>query len=206
MKKMAQTPSTQGTVPSAHTPINVYRLAMWKITPASGSTAESYGSVIDFDKRFMTFTDSLNIASGNLYGCGELTTVVRRPATGNLALAIHALKASERSDILGETVSSDVATLKGKGDIAPYMVVAVAEELDDGHLNLYKYYKAQFSQGDISVQQSADGVNFSTTSLNGTYFRNGTVGKMRDIKFDVDPNSDEGSAALETWFTTAVPS
>lgn len=203
---MALTPSTQGTVPSAHTPINVYRLAMWKITPASGSTAESYGSVIDFDKRFMTFTDSPNTVSGNLYGCGELTTTVQRVKKGSLNIGIHALKAFERSNILGETVSSDVATLKGKGDISPCMVVAIAEELDDGHLNLYKYYKTQFSDGGESVQQSEDGVNFSTTNLNGTYFRNGTVGKMRDIKFDVDPNSDEGSAALETWFTVAVPS
>ena len=48
-------------------------------------------------------------------------------------------------------------------------------------------------------------MTFSTTTLNGTYFKNGRVGKMRDIKFDVDPGSDDGSAAIEAWFTTAVP-
>lgn len=202
---MAHTPSTQGAVPSAHTPINVYRMAAWKITPASGSTAESYGSVIDLDKRPMTFTDTPNVTSGNLYGCGELTTTVQRITKGTLNIGIHALKASERAAFFNETVADSLSTLKGK-EVSSYLVVAIAEELDDGHLNLYKYYKVQFTDGGSSVQQSEDNVNFSTTNLNGTYFRNGTVGKMRDIKYDVDPNSDEGSAALETWFTTAVPS
>ena len=85
------------------------------------------------------------------------------------------------------------------------MVVALAEEVSNGHWNLYKYYKAQFSQAQLGSQQTDTGVTFSTTSLTGTYIKNGRVGKMRDIKFDVDPSTEEGSAAIEAWFTTAVP-
>lgn len=199
---MSITPSTQGQTLGVRTPINVVRLAMWKIT--EGTTEDTYGSVIDFDKRFMSYTDDVTIATAQLYGCGELMDSVSRPTQGALVLNIHALKASERADILGETVASDTATLTGK-EVAPYMVVALAEELPNGHVNLHKYYKTQFAQGQIGTQQTDTGVTFSTTSLNGTYIKNGRVGKMRDIKFDVDPTTEEGSAIYESWFTKAVP-
>lgn len=199
---MSITPSTQGQTLGVRTPINVVRLAMWKIT--EGTTEDTYGSVIDFDKRFMSYTDDVTIATAQLYGCGELMDSVSRPTQGALVLNIHALKASERADILGETVASDTATLTGK-EVAPYMVVALAEELPNGHVNLHKYYKTQFAQGQIGTQQTDTGVTFSTTSLNGTYIKNGRVGKMRDIKFDVDPTTEEGSAIYESWFKTAVP-
>lgn len=199
---MALTPSTQGTTLGARTPINVKRLAMWKIT--EGTSSDTYGSVIDFDKRFMSYTDDLATASAQLYGCGELMDSVTKPTQGTLTLNIHALKAAERGSILGETVSTDTATLTGS-EIAPFMVVALAEELPNGHWNLYKYYKVQFTQAQRGAQQNDSGVTFSTTSVAGTYIKNGRVGKMRDIKFDVDPTTDEGSAAIEAWFTTAVP-
>lgn len=199
---MALTPSTQGTTLGARTPMNVKRLAMWKIT--EGTSSDTYGPVIDFDKRFMSYTDNLSTATAQLYGCGELMDTVTKPTQGALTINVHALKAAERSSILGETVSSDTATLTG-AELAPYMVVALAEEVSNGHWNLYKYYKAQFSQAQLGSQQTDTGVTFSTTSLTGTYIKNGRVGKMRDIKFDVDPTTDEGSAAIEAWFTTAVP-
>ena len=192
---MAIKPSTQGQTLGARTPINVKRLAMWKIT--EGTSSDTYGSVLDFDKRFMSYTDNLNVATAQLYGCGA--------TQGQLVLNIHALQASERSAILGETVSTDTATLTG-AEISPFMVVALAEELPNGHLNLYKYYKTQFAPGQVGAQQTDSGVTFSTTSITGTYIKNGRVGKMRDIKFDVDPTTDDGSAAVEAWFTTAVPS
>lgn len=201
---MALTPSTQGTTLGARTPINVTRLAMWKIT--EGTSSDTYGSVIDFDKRFMTYDDNLSSASAQLYGCGELMDTVTKPTQGAITYNIHALKASERAAIFDETVSSDTATLKGT-EISPYLVCAHAEELRNGHWNLYKYYKVQFQPGQISAQQvDGNNITFSTTSLSGTYIKNGRVGKMRDIKFDVDPTTDEGSAAIEAWFTTAVPS
>lgn len=199
---MSLTPSTQGTTLGERTPINVTRLAMWKIT--EGTSSDTYGSVLDFDKRFMSYTDELTVATAQLYGCGELMDSVSKPTQGNLVLNIHALKAAERAAVLGETVADSVATLKGN-ELSSYMVVALAEELPNGHWNLYKYYKVQFTQAQRGAQQADTGTTFSTTSLNGTYIKNGTVGKMRDIKFDVDPTTEEGSAAIEAWFTTAVP-
>ena len=200
---MALTPSTQGTTLGARTPINVARLAMWKIT--EGTSSDTYGSVLDFDKRFMTYDDQLATATAQLYGCGELMDSVTKPTQGTLTYAIHALKASERAAIIGETVATDTATLKGN-EVSPFMVCAHAEELPNGHWNLYKYYKVQFQPGKIGAQQSDSNVTFSTTSITGTYIKNGRVNKMRDIKFDVDPTTDDGSAAVEAWFTTAVPS
>lgn len=200
---MANTPSTQGTTLGARTPINVVRLAAWKITETE--SGESYGNVIDFDKRFMSYADNLTFASASLYGCGELMDSVSKPTQGELVLNIHALKASERANVLGETVSGNQATLTGNEN-APVMVVALAEELPNGHLNLYKYYKVQFTEGQKGTQQTETGVTFSTATLNGTYRKNSVVGKMRDILFDVDPTTEEGSTVFESWFTVAVPS
>ena len=183
---MALTPSTQGTTLGAKTPINVKRLAMWKIT--EGTSSDTYGTVIDFDKRLMNFEDTLTTARAELYGCGELMEVVSKPTSGALNIGIHALNVSERAAIFGETATTDTATLKGD-EVSPYMVVALAEELPNGHWNLYKYYKAQFTPGQKrTVQTEGSNITFSTDTLNGTYFRNGRVGKMRDIKFDVDTN------------------
>lgn len=199
---MAITPSTQGTTLGARTPINVCRLGMWKIT--EGTEADTYGSVLDFDKRFMSYTDNLTYASAPLYGCGELMDSVSRPSQGALGLNVHAVTAAERAAIFGETPANGTVTLKGT-ETSPFMVVALAEELPNGHWNLYKYYKVQFTPGQVSTQQTDTGITFSTMTLNGIYIKNGTVGKMRDSKFDVDPTTEEGSAAIEAWFTTAVP-
>ena len=200
---MALTQSTQGTTLGVKTPINVKRLAMWKITECTSS--DTYGTVIDFDKRLMNYQDSLSVARAELYGYGELMETVSKPTSGALTIGIHALKPAERGAIFGETIGTDTATLKGE-EVSPYMVVALAEELPNGHWNLYKYYKTQFAPGQSGAAQvEGSNITFSTTTLNGTYIKNGRVGKMRDIRFDVDPTSDDGSAAIETWFTTAVP-
>ena len=199
---MALTPSTQGTTLGARTEINVKRLAMWRIT--EGTSADTYGTVLDFDKRLMSFTDQPSAANAPLYGCGELMDSVTKITQGSLTINIHALTAAERAAIFDETASTDTASLRGTENM-PFMVVALATELPNGHWNLYKYYKTQFQPGQVGSQQSDSNVTFSTSSIAGTYIKNGRVGKMRDIKFDVDPTSDDGSAAIEAWFTTAVP-
>ena len=79
---MAITPSTQGQTLGARTPINVKRLSMWQIT--EGTSADTYGTVIDFDKRFMSYTDDVAVATAPLYGCGELMDSVSKITQGNL--------------------------------------------------------------------------------------------------------------------------
>ena len=51
----------------AKPPINVEKLVIWSMTDEDN---ETYGEALDFDKRFMTYTDSIATNSVSLYGCG----------------------------------------------------------------------------------------------------------------------------------------
>ena len=97
---MSLTPSTQGTTLGVETPINVVRSAMWEIIP--GTNGDTYGTVMDFDKRLMSYQDTPTVATAPLYGCGELVRQVYKNVGGTLAYGFTALKPNERSTIYGE--------------------------------------------------------------------------------------------------------
>lgn len=203
------TPATQGKVCGAATPINVHRLAMWKrVVPGTpGTSQDQFDSVHDFDQRFMTFNDSLEFAKAELSGCGTVQKTVSRPVRGNLTLNIHAVTGDEKNFLFAQSYDSTnkISTLTGVEASLPVLAVALAEELDDGHLNLYKYYNVQFTEGDHSIQQiEGNNITFSTTTLNGVYTRNETIGKMRDIMYDVDPSTAAGQLIVDKWFTVVV--
>ena len=197
----------------AETPINVVRLKMWKFPASSPETASGYTSVMDLqkddDNRLMSYQDTPNIATAQLYGCGELACQVTKNLGGALVYNVHALSNTERNAIFGETASSDPPTdsiLKGN-EVPPYFICAHAEELPNGHWNLYKYYKVQFTPGQIGTQQvEGNNVNFATTTLNGIYSKNNTTGinMMRKILYDVDPTDTSGGATfVSNWFSSA---
>ena len=197
----------------AQTPINVVRLKMWKIPASSPETASGYTSVMDLqkddDNRLMSYQDTPNIATAPLYGCGELACQVTKNLGGALVYNVHALSNTERNAIFGETASSDPPTdsiLKGN-EVPPYFICAHAEELPNGHWNLYKYYKVQFTPGQLGTQQvEGNNVNFATTTLNGIYSKNNTTGinMMRKILYDVDPTDTSGGATfVSNWFSSA---
>lgn len=195
----------------AETPINVVRLKMWKFPASSPETASGYTSVMDLqkdnDNRLMSYQDTPNIATASLYGCGELARQVTKNLGGALVYNVHALTATEHNAIFGETdgnVAPPVESHMTGNEVPPYFICAHAEELPNGHLNLYKYYKVQFVPGSRGTQQvEGSSVNFATTTLNGTYYKNNTtgIGKMRSILFNVDPQGD--ASLISTWFSTA---
>lgn len=208
---MSLTPSTQGTTLGVETPINVVRAAMWKIIP--GANGDTYGTTMDFDKRLMSYLDTANIATAQLYGCGELVRQVVKNVGGTLAYGFTELKPQERATIFNETIfeatdnntnTTSVSTEMVGNEVFPYLICAHAEELPNGHWNLYKYYKVQFMPGQFGTQQvEGTNVKFATKTLTGIYSKNtnSAIGKMREIQYDVNPLSDDGSAMIENWFT-----
>lgn len=90
-------------------------------------------------------------------------------------------------------------------EVIPYVACAHSEELSNGHLNLYKYFKVKFAPNEMTAQQVSDGsVTFSTTQVQGAYFRNETIDMMRAIYYDVDPTTETGAAIIENWFSAAT--
>lgn len=186
---------------SAKAPINVTRLAMW---PYYEST-DTYGAAFDFDKRFMTYTDSLASNSTPLFGCGVQVDQVTKIGSGALTYGIHAFTKTERNKMFGETLDAGGAVVTTGEEVIPYVACAHSEELSNGHLNLYKYFKVKFAPNEMSAQQVSDGsVTFSTTQVQGAYIRNETLDMMRAIYYDVDPTTETGAAIIENWFSAAT--
>lgn len=186
---------------SAKAPINVTRLAMWPYTEAT----DSYGEVFDFGKRFMTYTDSLASNSTPLFGCGVQVDQATKIGSGALTYGIIAYTKDERNKIFGETLDTNGAVVTTGKEIIPYVACAHSEEMTNGHLNLYKYFKVMFAPNEMTAQQVSDGsVTFSTTQMQGTYIRSETLDMMRAVYYDVDPTTTEGATLINNWFTTAT--
>lgn len=194
----------------ALTPINVVKLAMWRQL----TNEPTYSERVDFDKRFMTYTDSIAANTAKLSGCGVVVDSVTKVSSGSITYGIHAFRPYERKEIFGETWEKnnnnkvDPVVTTGN-EVIPYVVCAHAEELSNGHWNLYKYFKVKFEPNESSVQQISDGsVTFSTTTIKGEYIRqlDGGVDKMRAVLYDVDPVTQAG--VIRTWFSEplAIPS
>lgn len=203
------------------TPINVVRL---KIGPIDeyGAWTTSTAEPLDFKNRFMTYTDTLTSNTAKLSGCGVVVDTVSKIGSGTISYGVHALSAEERHYILGEDYYNSAAgeqnTVVTKDtQTTPYCCCIHAEELSNGHWNLYKYFKVKFDPNEISVQQISDGsVTYSTTTLKGTYIAGcdsdaasvsnahytDMDGAMRAICFDVDPTTTAGQNLIDAWFET----
>ncbi len=138
----------------ARPPINVERLAMWPMTDEEN---ETYGSVFDFDKRFMNFTDNITNSSTPLYGCGVVVDRATSIGEGSLSYGIHAFTPDERVAIFGETKKSGGAVVTTGNEIIPYVAAAHMTKKRNGKVNLYKYFKVQFPPNEDSTQQISDG-------------------------------------------------
>ena len=186
----------------AKPPINVEKLVIWSMTDEDN---ETYGEALDFDKRFMTYTDSIATNSVSLYGCGVAVDKATSLGEGSLSYGIHAFTAEERVAIFGETKNAekDIVVTTGN-EIIPYVATAHMTKKRDGKVNLYKYFKVQFPPNEDSVQQISDGnITYSTLTINGTYVRSESQDAMRAIAYDVDPESSEGKTLIEKWFSQA---
>ena len=183
----------------AKPPINIERFAMWKMIDEDN---ETYGSVIDFDRRVMSFRDTLTTNSTPLYGTGVVVDRATAVNEGTLSYNIHAMTADERVAAYGETKNSANAVITTSDDIIPYVATAHATRKRDGKWNLYKYLKVQFQPHEESTEQITQGnITYSTIVLNGTYMESEVHEMMRAILLDVDPKTAAGAATIENWFT-----
>ena len=186
----------------AKPPINIERLAMWKMTDEDN---ETYGSVMDFDKRIMSFRDTLSTNSTALYGAGIVVDRATTINEGTLTYNVHALTADERNNVYGETKNSANAVITASDDIIPYVATAHATKKRDGKWNLYKYFKVQFQPNEESTEQITQGnMTYSTIVLNGTYMQSEVHEAMRAILFDVDPKTTAGAATIANWFANPL--
>lgn len=177
--------------------INVKRLAMWEMTDEK---EETYGDVMPFDKRLMTYKDTPSVGEAELYGCGVLVAVASRNSGGSLELGIHGLTGDEREVMYGENIVGGTNVTSAE-DVPSYVAVAVMSENEDGTVNLRKWFKVRFSPHDESISQiEGDKISFSTPTVKGTYVVNSTDW-IRASRDDVDTVED--AEFINKWFTDA---
>ena len=182
----------------AKPPINIEKLVMWKMTDEDN---ETYGSVMDFDRRIMSFRDTLAVNSTSLYGAGVAVDRASSINEGTLTYNVHALTADEQVAIYGKVKNSANAVITASDDIIPYVATAHATRKRDGKWNLYKYFKVQFQPNEESTEQITQGnMTYSTIVLNGTYMESEVHEMMRAVLLDINPKTDEGAAIIENWF------
>lgn len=186
----------------AKPPINIEKLVMWQMTDED---TETYGTAMDFDRRVMSFRDTLTTNSTSLYGTGVVVDRATTVSEGALTYNVHALTADERVAIYGETKNSANAIITTSDDVVPYVAVAHATKKRDGKWNLYKYFKVQFQPNEESTEQITQGnITYSTITLSGTYMESEVHEMMRAVMLDVDPTSTAGQTIITSWFTTAT--
>jgi len=184
-------------------PISITDLAIWPMTKEETATeAATYGTIIEFTNRFMSFTDTPKSQSGSISGDGAVTNQYYGKDGGELALNIQRLVAAERVSLYGEKKKTDDTTAMGKSDVIPYSAVAFTVENDDGTIDLYKYSKVKLVEQAQSVEQKAEnGIKYSTASLKGTYIFDRKNNEARYIKEDMSPTTD--AAEIAAWYANA---
>lgn len=181
--------------------VNCAKVKMWKMTNEDTGVYSSTVT-LDFEKRMTTYTDSVQTNSTPLYGDGELVEVAVSEGQGSLTIGVHHVADEERTDLYGESNVDGVTVNTGDG-VPPYYCVALMAKKRNGMVNLRKWFKVSFAPHEETVTQiENNGMQFSMVTLNGSYGKNIPLG-MKSARVEVDPNTVEGAAIIEKWFTIA---
>ena len=178
---------------------NCKKLMMWKMNDEAN---EAYSSAaLSFENRLTTYTDSVETNSTPLYGDGVQVETAVSEGSGSLRIGIHHVADEERVELYNETANSSGAVISTGEETPPYFCVSLAAEKRDGMLNLRKNFKVAFQKHEESVQQQENGgINYSMTTLNGTYSQNTRL-KIKSVRVEVDPNTTEGQEFITNWYS-----
>lgn len=182
--------------------INIKRLTFFGFLDESAETYDAQ-KVYPLTKRAMSFRDNKNFSSTPNNGDGEETDRYYGVGDRNVEFQIQDITPEEYAFLHGAEVDSGTLLTSGD-DYIPYVGAAIMTERNDGHVNLYKYFKCKFPPGEINVQQkTGNSVSFSNTTLSGSYTDLARIGFDRAVCIDLDPNDVTDAAFIESWFTTA---
>lgn len=188
-------------------PINIIKLRIFPMKSEETSTTPAvYDVPIDFNERFMSFTDTPKQIPASIYGDGVKTNEYNAKDGGELTLNIQRVSGEERVKLYGETAEEDGSVSMGSDDLIPYAAVIFTVENDDGTIDIRKYPKIKLTEQPESVEQKgANGIKYSTTSFKGNYQFLLDKKKARYILEDIDPTTDEGKKKIEDWYADGNP-
>jgi len=179
--------------------INCKDLRMWKMIDETAGTYSSEIS-LDFSDRMTTYGDSVATNSTPLYGDGELIETAVTEGMGTLTHGVHHVTDSERQVLYNESNVGGTSVSTGH-EVTPYFCTALRALKLNGKVNLRKWFKVAYQKHDENVTQlENNGVQYSMTTLTGTYSENTALG-MKVARCEVDPTTVAGAAFMNRWMT-----
>lgn len=166
----------------------------------------TYGEVVEMDNVLISAGYTPRMNSASQYAGGQEYDSYVAKSGGTVEIQVPALNASDEIGLFG--CSEDETTgvvASNKGDVIPNVMVIYSTETSQGFVNLYKFPKVKFTdQGETATTKNESGITYQAQTLSGNY---SALIHTGDDKFSikgVDPNSDEGKALINAWFSSAV--
>lgn len=186
---------------------NAEQLTIW---PMIDEEREIYGEPLNFEKRLMSYDDSVTSATQTFYADGYPIIIDVDEDKGTLSLGISGLTGVEFAKIFG--ISPEAVTVSGTefkvinetGDEVPvYCCVALVAQTGKTIYNLRKWPKVRFQKITESVQQKTATRTYSTPTLTGEFIKCERLGIKRSRITGVDVSTTAGQNLKASWLEYA---
>lgn len=181
----------------------IYNCERLVITPMTDEENETYGTPYEFTKRLMSYDDSVQTNTTDLYGDGVIVESSVEEGPGTLALGIHGLTDDEYAAIFGiDYTTTTNGVIETGEEEPPYCCVSLMTRIGKDTVNLRKWPKVKFQKMQESVQQKQGNKTYSTPTLNGSFVQCKRLQCKRARKSQI---VGEGTAAIDAeidaWLT-----
>lgn len=136
-------------------------------------------------------------ATGVLYGDGAQQENIGRLTGIALQLDINKIPIENRAEMLGHTYENGIMIEKA-GDEAPYLALGYQVEQTNGYSEFIWFLKGRVQEGNQTVQQQTDNINFSTDQITINFIKRDYDDSIRYYADSANSEFDESQA--ESWF------
>ena len=176
----------------------IYNCERLVITPMIDNETEEYGTSYELTKRLMSYDDSVQTNTTDLYGDGVIVESSVDEGPGTLALGIHGLTDDEYAAIFGVASTGNDSVIETGEEEPPYCCVSLMTRIGKNTVNLRKWPKVKFQKMQESVQQKQGNKTYSTPTLNGTFVQCKRLNCKRARMSQIE-ESNATSATIDAW-------
>ena len=186
-------------------PVSVLRIAYAPLIIDTVAGVE-YGNVTEMNKALISAGYTPQMQNNQQFASGQQYDGYTSKTGGDVNIQTPGLNGDDHKNLLGYSYNSETGLIKSnKSDVVPYVATMYSTENSNGTVNLYKYYKVQYSNnGEQVTTKDSSGVTFQATTLNGKYEPLQYNGDDMDMIKGLDPVKDK--EVIDAWFAQVVPS
>lgn len=138
---------------------------------------------------------SVEVAEATLYADDAVDVTEKEFVSGELTLNVNDLAPADLAELLGQTQDSDGVLFAGGDDIAPYFAIGFRAKKPGGKFKYLWLYKVKFAVPSESYNTKADGIEFATPEITGTFI------KRADGFWKAEAVVETTDPIAQGWFT-----